>query len=362
MQYKNIFIILLFILFFLNIKNFILPLIYDISHYFYKNETFNDNQIILSNDQIFDNKTKIIIYLDPHSFNINVGGVVVLVYIAQKINEHYNSNIVSIYSSNTSNVNEHGIKFNNFNTNANFDRENTIVIYPEQVRFNPLNAKRVIRWILAEKSFNVGYDENTWDKTDLVYYFNRESKFINYSENAGSIYKQLSVIFLNPSIVNFNYETRDGYCHTFRKSSIHPFINAIHPIYSFELTQNLNQDELIEKFNNYKYFVCYDPLSFLTVIAILCGCIPIVYPILGVNKEAWLKESAFWEYISENEINNLYGIAYGIDDLPYAEETISKADEFYRKMINDINLKNINSFMIDINDFENMKNTIKNNY
>ena len=58
--------------------------------------------------------------------------------------------------------------------------DNTIVIYPEVIEGNPLNAPHVIRWILAEVGINVNNNIiNSWGKNDLVYYFNCENKFYN---------------------------------------------------------------------------------------------------------------------------------------------------------------------------------------
>jgi hypothetical protein len=217
--------------------------------------------------------------------------------------------------------------------------------------------------MLSELGQNVPYDRvNTWGKNELVYYFNSELKFNTSPEKIGSIYKLLTVIYVNPNIKNYNMNERQGYCHTFRKQHIHKNINYIHPNDSFEINVNHTQDDYIEIFNKYKYFISYDPFTFLSIIASLCGCISIIYPIEDVSKKEWLQKTALYEYLKyKNE--ELYGIAYGNspEELDFAQKTI----HLVKKQWDDIKYyeyKLLINFVKDINNFDNMKNTVENNY
>ena len=139
-------------------------------------------------------------------------------------------------------------------------------------------------------------------------------------------------------------------------------ITYIHPNGSFEITEEHSQDDYIHFFNQYEYFIAYDPLTFLSIIAALCGCISIVYPIEGLSKYEWLKMTAAWPYLKANHLDNLYGIAYGADDIKYAKDTIHLVKTQWDE-IHDFSLKkSILPFLDDINHFENLENTVENNY
>ena len=101
--------------------------------------------------------------------------------------------------------------------------------------------------------------------------------------------------------------------------------------------------------------------------SLLCGCITIVYPIEGINKKEWLKTTIFNDYLTDNNIDNIYGFAYGLEDLPFAEETINKAPDQVKDIINNINNEYLNTFLNDMKNFQNNKeikfeNTVENNY
>jgi len=328
-----------------------------------KNNNINNNINKNNNNNINNNiniNKKIIIYASFNLHNITCGGCTVLIYFAQKINELYNDNIVSIYTSD-SEVNDSGLIFNNFIMDEDFDIENTIVIYPEGQEENPLDAKYIVRWILADLNTNINIYK-TWNDNDLVYYYNKEKKFYDYPDKVNNIYKQLSIIFLNSDFINYNDQPREGYCHTYRKSYFHSIINEIHPDDSFEITRDHSISETVSFFNKYKYFICYDPFTFLALIAILCGCIPIIYPMENYNKKEYLQLSPLWDYIEMNNINNFYGLAYGLDDVKYAENTLNQGPDFIKKGIDYVNDFYIKSFLKDINNIENLNNTVINNY
>ena len=48
------------------------------------------------------------------------------------------------------------------------DMDNAIVVYPEGIKYNPLSAKNVIRWILGPAN---EADYSTYSKTDVIYWY-----------------------------------------------------------------------------------------------------------------------------------------------------------------------------------------------
>jgi len=321
----------------------------------------NDGSYDFLNQTNFNiNNTKnIIIY--PHlPFNLSDGGTTVLYYLASLLDKLG----IKVRIHRRNGVNNLNPIYVNYYDN-DFDLNNTVVIYCEGTIGNPLNAPYTVRWILSELGKNVPLDfANTWKKNELVYYFNSELKFNQYPEKLGSIYKLLTTIYVNPDIKTYNFDERYGYCYTMRKSYLyHPNINVLHPDGSFEITKTHTQEEYIKIFNKCKYFISYDPLTFLNIIASLCGCISIVYPIEGVTKKEWLQMGAFSEYLKEKGNYNLNGIAYGnsAEELKFAESTIHLVKDQWDDIKN-YEHKLIENFINDINNFNKMENTLQNNY
>jgi hypothetical protein len=143
----------------------------------------------------------------------------------------------------------------------------------------------------------------------------------------------------------------------------HKHIDYFHPENSFEITVHHTQQEYIDIFNNNKYFISYDPLTFLNIIASLCGCISIVYPLEGVNKKEWLQMGALNEYFKLKGHYNLYGIAYGNspEELEFAESTIHLVKDQWNDIKNYESML-IKNFINDVNNFNKCENTIQNNY
>lgn len=262
-----------------------------------------------------------------------------------------------------------GIPNNIFNKYYNNDfpiDDDAVVIYCEGTTGNPLNAKNVVRWMLSELGKNVPYDfVNTWGKNELVYYFNSETKFTANSELMGNVYKLLTSIYINPNIVSFNLNERHESCHAFRKMNWHiNGVTYIHSADSFDVNRHFNQAQCIEIFNNFKYFISYDPCTFLTIMAPMCGCISIVYPMHGLNKQEWLQTTAASEYLNFNKLDNLYGIAYGNDqsEIQYAYSTLHLVKTQWDDILKFNIEKTIVPFINDIQNFEGMQNTIQNNF
>ena len=301
---------------------------------------------------------KLILFYMVHNFDFRSGGHTVQYELAKTLHElGYNVKVRA------PNKIQNAI-FSNYLENDVIDINNTIVVYAENITNNPINAKYIIRWILAPLGINSPTDRyKTWNKTDLVYYFNSEQKFEEKITKMNTVYKLLNIFYINPNIKN-TAATRDGWCYTKRKSNYHKKLVYVHPPNSFEITPQHTQLDYIHIFNTYKYFISYDPCTFLSVIAALCGCISIVKKIDGVSKQEWLNITPYGDILKEMNITSLYGIAYGKEELDYASQTINLAGEQWdniKKMKN----KHILSFIADMEDIENLENklnTVENNY
>jgi hypothetical protein len=301
-------------------------------------------------------------------FNITNGGNVVQ-YELGRILKNFGQN-VKMYTS--SGINEENEIFNDFYNNDFPIDENAFVIYCEGTEGNPLNAKNVVRWILSELGHNVKHDIiYTWGEKDLVYYFNSEIKFEKNPERIGKVYKLLNCIYINPIIAKTNFGERFGTCYTIRKGRrIHKENFYLeHPEDSFEIIGDHSLEECVEFFNRFKFFKCYDPLSFYIIIAALCGCVPIIHKIQGLSKNDWIKTTSAHEYVKDKSLDNLYGIAYGEEDLQYAIDTLHLVGEQWNDIHHYCKEKIILPFISDLiylknnNNIDNkMDNCVKSNY
>ena len=296
-------------------------------------------------------------------FSTNDGGITVQYYLAYTLSKlGINTQIYNEHDKNA-----HNCIYNNFVDNIeNIDFDNTIVIYCEGVQGNPLNAKYVVRWMLSKLGQNVPYHYYyTWNKNELVYFFNSEKEMVDNNKH----FKLLTLYYFNSEINNNNNE-RKGLCYTTRKKrkfKNNVDINIINNTYNliklpvYEITRCQDQRDYIDIFNKHEYFMTYDPYTFLSIIAILCGCISIIYPIDEVSKIEYFKMTPYYEYMVEKNCFEIYGLAYGMTDeeINYAKNTMHLAKDqmidIQKWFIN----KNIKQFLVDINDWSKNYNTLK---
>ena len=194
------------------------------------------------------------------------------------------------------------------------DLDNAIVIYPEGIKYNPLNAKNVVRWILGPSRQE---DAETYSKSDLIYWYME----YYYTDYLGQKENQLLISEFHSDIFTNIEGERKGSCYTIRKANP---TQLVHPVDSFFIPFDGAGDliGLANLFNKTERFYCYDNYTFLYVQAAMCGCLSIVIPDPNITKEKWLNGARF----------NKYGIAYGEDDIPRALETLPLMFEEFTKI------------------------------
>jgi hypothetical protein len=141
----------------------------------------------------------------------------------------------------------------------------------------------------------------------------------------------------------------------------------IHPNNAYEFSKKSARmcKDICNIFNKYKYFVSYDPLTCHTFNAAVCGCISIVHPIEGMNKTEWMNTTTLTEYFKTYKDEQLYGIAYGIEELEWATNTIHLASDQITKIVDYFKENHIPTFIDDLGCMikgETLNNTIQNNF
>jgi hypothetical protein len=184
------------------------------------------------------------------------------------------------------------------------DLENAVIVYPEVVVGNPLQAQKVVRWLLHKPGFNNG-GKIDFGVEDLFFYYDKafdDSRFNVYPDNHLYIVTQRSDVY---KVTNLS--KREGTCYLLRKGSKR---KIVHELNGSILVDGLSHEDTAQVFNEAEYCISYDTYTMYNVYAAMCGCIPIVIPEEGITKEQW-------QPVEEGR----YGMAYGFDDIEYAKQT-----------------------------------------
>jgi hypothetical protein len=182
--------------------------------------------------------------------------------------------------------------------------DEAIVVYPEIVAGNPLHARRVVRWFLHRPGFHTGRIE--FAPGELHFYY--QEAFDYRFEGATSGGKLFLVKVFSDIYRNEHKPGRSGRCYILKKGADRA---AGLDLGDGVVVDKLSHAEIARVFNQVEYCVSYDPYTFYSIYAAMCGCKSIIVPVEGVSKEQW-------QPVEELR----YGLAYGEDDLEYARQTL----------------------------------------
>lgn len=301
---------------------------------------------------------KIVVYSPPP--NIKCGGITVIHNLTRTL-QILNPDINYLIYYNNYRKHRNNFCTNYFNPFWMDDR--TIVIYPEIVSGNPLKAQNVVRWILLDLGIEMPPNHyESWGTNDIVYHW-EPSRLSNT--------KQLVNIWLNPDIkLTKPVANRNNSCYGLKKMQWIP--NKLHEngITLFhnhhdKCIDHMSMPQIVQTFNNTQRFYCYDPNTFYSIMAPLCGCITILHPMYGITKENYFQSRILHHHASGFTFD--YGIAYGNDqfEIEKALETVKDAPEKFA-YLNSLYQQTVNSFLTDminmINHGQIPNNTVKNIY
>ncbi|WP_432455407.1 hypothetical protein ACRRS0_08105 [Agarivorans sp. QJM3NY_29] len=181
-----------------------------------------------------------------------------------------------------------------------------VVVYPETVLGNPLQAKNIVRWLLHEPGYHTG--QFCFGRNELIYKFSSGIKdFIVDS----SLTSSLLLKVIHYPLEHYNTEStakvRSGTAYCLRKGANKAMM---HDLNDSILIDNKSNAEIAAIFKSVKSFISYDTLTAYSVFAVLCGCQSIIIPDQGVSEEQWYPKA-----------EDRYGLAYGFNNIHKAEET-----------------------------------------
>jgi hypothetical protein len=209
---------------------------------------------------------------------------------------------------------------------------NYIVIYPETVCGNPLQAKNIIRWILYKPGF---HNSRIWYGSGEIYYdYNNYLNNLNIPGSRNSQIK-LHVVDFDSSLNLAANKKRFGVAYCIRKGL---FKNIPEIDENSICVDNLKHQEILKILKQVKTFISFDPYTGYSILAALMGADSVVIPIEGVSKEEWYPD-----------IKNRYGVAYGFEELSFARNTANLLSE---RLIN-LQKESINSVKEMLNESSN---------
>jgi len=203
-------------------------------------------------------------------------------------------------------------------------QDDVITIYPEVISGNPFNAKNVVRYVLYYPGWHAG-DKQYSDDELIITYTNEYVKDTKY-DNA------FVLTVLNPklNIMKNNDKKRNKIGLLVRKCKDFEYkMNLLNeykhllklPVISidYEINKCTDLRDLSKIYNTITLFISFDPHTYHSTMAALCGCTSIVIP----SKE-----------ISNEEFYNVtkYGVAYGFENIDFAKLTHSKMIDDLKQM------------------------------
>lgn len=243
-----------------------------------------------------------------------------------------------------------GHRFNATWEGFSYNLNNTISIYPEHSIKNKFNTKYNIRWIMYHTSKE--NEENFLD-TDYIY------NFTNFKTHSKRHDGTLRVNNYNLNIFFNEKKHREGYCFIHGKQTPINYIELL-KIFSYDDITDIHKKQtdlnlLREFFNKYEYFLTFDEKTYLTTAAALCGCKVIILTdkdnkfgkktYVDNNNQRYdiYEKLTPTEYRLENP-TNMYGVAYGLEDIAWAQNTIHMVRD-HIKELEKIDNKNFNKFV-----------------
>jgi hypothetical protein len=213
------------------------------------------------------------------------------------------------------------------NLDFNFDPKRTFIIPPFDWN-NTQNYPNICRWVLHHLDDHIIRNVKSIDK---IYNFGNFD-LCGLKEDG-----KLTTLEYHKDLFKNENRTRNGkVCYLLNKYTP-PYAEKILKLLNADSLQHWKQNGafnfLKEKFNEYEYFVTFDSKTFHTLAAAMCGCKSIILQ-NELNPEVY------------RELNPLqkYGVAYGIDDLAHAEQTLNKVSEQVEFLIGEDN-KTIDNFI-----------------
>lgn len=201
--------------------------------------------------------------------------------------------------------------------------DDVIVVYPEIIEGNPLQAKHVVRWLLY---YAGRYRGNfRFPDTDMVW---------GYTTRIAIHYGTFNVMFL-PTVDENIFIPAPGVERFGSCFYAHKFQNFYHGKVSLTDSEEIknpgqSQEEIVRILQSRQIMYAYEDTA-LIIESVLCGC-----PVVCIPNKFWPECCGLGDFRS--------GIAWGFEELDKAKETVGEARENY-KILKENFLSQLESFI-----------------
>lgn len=212
------------------------------------------------------------------------------------------------------------------------------VVYAETVRGNPLQATRVIRWILFIPDPDV---QKTWAPTDRLLGYVDTYAWVSQNLYQRALHTAQSLCWVHVPVVTRPWRRdRQGAWFTIRKGT-QAHVRLPHPLpplpteYTWRSAEQLSHAALVERLHTAVIFATYDLWTFASLLAPMNGCISLVIP----HPEISCKQ--FHEHWPMAK----FGVAYGVEELDWARDTMCFVEGYLRTYFEDNNKEQVKDFV-----------------
>jgi hypothetical protein len=219
---------------------------------------------------------------------------------------HPNIEVIPVEKKNKDEKGIHNFHF----TQCGYNLSRTISIYTQITWGNPMNTIHNVRYVLHD------YEPAVWDSFSNDEYV---CNFGTFKVPEGTKQNKLTVLdYKFDKFYNTNNPNRKGFAHIIHKNTPKWGLDFLQQFGSYRIPYfngdgDKSLDHLLDEFNKYEYVMTFDDKSYLTTAAALCGAKSII-----LNPD---KKLSPLEYRENNPLQ-MCGVAYGFDDIKWANNTI----------------------------------------
>lgn len=305
--------------------------------------------------------TKIKFLIMSESYDPNVGGHIVLHKLCDELNRlGYSAKLVPTFNNFVFNKNNIVIPFlkfikerirrcKSYQVNPSLltpvaepdelkcINESCVVIYPETISGNPLQAKHVVRWFLHHPGF---HNKKFLYGADELYFKYHSGINVPMSLTASTSALELRIVHYPIELYNMIdvSKIRKGSAYSIRKGVGK---KIVHDLEDSVLIDGKSHQDIAAIFKKVKIFYSYDPYSAYSTFAVLCGCDSVVFPDADTSIDSWLPDT-----------KHRAGIAYGF-------EAITKARDERQKLIERVDSELHNNSLLVIEFVTEVENFFK---
>jgi hypothetical protein len=207
-------------------------------------------------------------------------------------------------------------------------RDDVWTIYPEVISGNPLNAKNVVRWVMYYSGVQGGDKEYDDSEVVMTYHdtFVQGTKYegapiLHIRDSQANVFQDLGMQrTIDGILIKKGHATFEQRKQKYVMPYAEQLLNVV--VVDDELQRIADMQQLNLLYNRMRYFISFDCETYHSVMAAMAGCTSIIVPQDGVTKDQIIEDFK-------------YGIAYGFNDIPQAEQTRHLVHDYARRMEDD---------------------------